>query len=133
MSTSINRELSNNNDKDNCNVKKQLVLWAKQELCTCIALFRTFLWGPLHHYNVKPSKCGILWTSWMYEDNCFPLFLNLDKFLKNWTPGKITYMYIWQIERVQIDAIKFERNKFIFLMTFLMSSLSLLLLSLKAP
>ena len=25
MSTSINRELSNNNDKDNCNVKKQLV------------------------------------------------------------------------------------------------------------
>ena len=128
MSTSINRELSNNNDKDNCNVKKQLVLWAKQELCTCITLFSTFLWGPLHHYYVKPSKCGILWTSWMYEDNFFPLFLNLDKFLKNSTPGKITYMYIDKLR-----GIRLERNKFMFLTTFLMLSLSLLLLSLKAP
>ena len=41
------------------------------------------------------------------------LFLNLDKVLKNWTPGKIAN--IWQIQPVQIDKIKFERMQlFIF-------------------
>ena len=37
------------------------------------------------------------------------LFLNLNKILKNSTPGEIAY--IWQIERVQIDAIKFEKTQ----------------------
>ena len=41
------------------------------------------------------------------------LFLNLDKVLKNWTPGTIAN--IWQIQLVQIDKIKFERmQSFIF-------------------
>ena len=41
------------------------------------------------------------------------LFLNLDKVLKNWTPGTIAN--IWQIQLVQIDKIKFERMQlFIF-------------------
>ena len=41
------------------------------------------------------------------------LFLNLDKVLKNWTPGTIAN--IWQIQLVQIDTIKFERMQlFIF-------------------
>ena len=35
--------------------------------------------------------------------------LNLNKILKNWTPGKVAY--IWHIERVQIDAMKFERTQ----------------------
>ena len=48
--------LSNYDDDDNNNVKKQLVLWAKQLLCTCITLFSTFLWRPLHDYDVKPPN-----------------------------------------------------------------------------
>ena len=39
--------------------------------------------------------------------------LNLDKVLKNATPGKIAYN--GQIERVQIDALKFERMQIYFL------------------
>ena len=42
-----------NDDDDNNNVKKQLVLWEKQLLCTCITLFSTFLWRPLHDYDVN--------------------------------------------------------------------------------
>ena len=42
-----------NDDDDNDNVKKQLVLWAKQLLRTCIMLFSTFLWRPLHDYDVN--------------------------------------------------------------------------------
>ena len=37
----------------------------------------------------------------------------MDKAFKNSTPGKVTYM--WRIERVQIDAIKFERKQIHFL------------------
>ena len=36
-------------------------------------------------------------------------FFHLDKVIKNSTPGEIAY--IWQIERDQIDAIKFERTQ----------------------
>ena len=43
----------NHDDEDNDNVKKQLVLWAKQQLCTCITPFSTFLWRPLHEYEEK--------------------------------------------------------------------------------
>ena len=39
-----------------------------------------------------------------------------DKALKNSTPGKLDV--IWQIERVQIDTIKLNGRKFIFLPTF---------------
>ena len=40
----------------------------------------------------------------------FPLpLLNLNKILKNSTPGKVAC--VWHIEQVQIDAIKFERTQ----------------------
>ena len=42
-----------NEDDDNNNVKKQSVLWEKQLLCRCITLFSTFLWRPLHDYDVN--------------------------------------------------------------------------------
>ena len=51
--------LSDYDDDDN--FKKQLVSWAKQQLCTCITLFSTFLWRPLYDYDVKPPNatfCG---------------------------------------------------------------------------
>ena len=43
---------------------------------------------------------------WTYEDEFSIIFLNLNKILKNSAPGKVAC--IWHIERVQIDAIKFE-------------------------
>ena len=47
--------LNNHNDNDNNNIKKQLVLWAKQP-CMCITHFSTLLWCPLHNYDVKPPS-----------------------------------------------------------------------------
>ena len=41
------------------------------------------------------------------------LFLNLDKTLKNSTPGKDAW--IWHNEGLQIEAIKFERKQIHFL------------------
>ena len=48
--------LSKDADNNNNNVKKQLVLWAKQLLYTCITFFSTFLWRPVHDYDVKPPN-----------------------------------------------------------------------------
>ena len=39
--------------------------------------------------------------------------MNLNKILKNSTPGKVAY--IWHIERVKIDVIKFEKTQIHFL------------------
>ena len=44
---------------------------------------------------------------WTYDNEFSFPFLNLNKIFKNSTPGKVAY--IWHIERVQIDVIKFER------------------------
>ena len=56
----------------------------------------------------------------------FFLFLNQNKILKNSTPGKVAC--IWHNERVQIDAIKFERTQIhFFLPTFSLPSSSSLL------
>ena len=50
--------LRNHDDGENDNVKKKKILWAKQQLCTCITLFSTFLWRLLHahDYDVKPAN-----------------------------------------------------------------------------
>ena len=45
---------------------------------------------------------------WTYDNEFSFLFLILNKIFKNSTPGKVAY--IWHIERVQIDASKFERT-----------------------
>ena len=51
----------------------------------------------------------ILWRMWTYDDKFSFLSFNLNKILKNSTPGKVTC--IWHIERVQIDVIKSERTQ----------------------
>ena len=111
-------------DDDNDSVKKQLVLWAKQHPCTCITCFSTFLWCPLYDFDVKPSSaCDVLWRTWTYGDKfSFLLVLKLDKVRENWTPEEIAC--IWQIERVQMDAIKFGRTQIHFLATFSLPSSS---------
>ena len=73
-----------------------------------ITLFSTFLWRPLHDYDVN-SQCDVLWRTWTYDERCSFLYLNMDIALKNSTPGKDAY--IWRIERFQIDAIKFEKTQ----------------------
>ena len=47
--------------------------------------------------------------TWTYYDEFPFIFLSLNKILKNSTPGKVAC--IWHIERIQIDAIKFERTQ----------------------
>ena len=46
---------------------------------------------------------------WTYDDEFSFIFLNLNKILKNSTPGKIAG--IWHIEQVQVDAINFEETQ----------------------
>ena len=50
------------------------------------------------------------------------LYLNMDKALKNSTPGKVAY--ICRIERFQIDAIKIERTQIHFFVMFSLPSSS---------
>ena len=50
------------NHDDDDNVKKQLVLFANQQLCTCISLFSTFLWRPLQDFHVKPRNVTAFYT-----------------------------------------------------------------------
>ena len=102
-----------NNYDDNENVKKQLFLWAKQLFCTCITLFSTFLWRPLHEYDVKPPNA----TSYGGRGHTTA---NFPFFIKTWIkPLKIQLQeklhIFWRIERFQIDAIKFERTQINFL------------------
>ena len=58
------------------NGEKQLVLQTKQQLCTCITLFSTFLWRSwsLHDYGVYGER------TWTYNyDEFSSLFLNLHE------------------------------------------------------
>ena len=64
----------------------------------------------------ETSLFDVLWRTWTYDDEFSFLFLNLNKILKNSTPGKVAC--IWHIERVQIDAIKFERTQIHFFFFF---------------
>ena len=66
--------LSNYYDDDNANVKTQLALWPKQQLCTCITLFGTFLWRPLHDFNVKPPK-ATFYRGRGHTTKNFPFFI----------------------------------------------------------
>lgn len=95
---------NHHHDDDNENGKTAwLVLEEKQQLCTRITLFSTFLWGPVHDYVVYGGREHITTTNFLLS------FVRLNKVLQNSTPRKVAY--IWQIERVQKDAIKFKRQQ----------------------
>ena len=57
----------------------------------------------------ETSQCDVLWGTWTYYHTFSPLYLNMDKALKNSTPRKVAYM--WIIERFQIEAMQFERTQ----------------------
>ena len=67
--------LSKHNDDDNNNVKRQLILWAKQQLCKCITLCSTFLWRSRRHdYHVKPPN-ATFYGGHQHTTTNFPIFL----------------------------------------------------------
>ena len=107
--------------------KKKGLMIKTTALHACITLLSTFLWCPLHAYEVKPPThlMHYIWRTWTYDDELSFPFSNLNKILKNSYPGKFTC--IWHIERVQIDTIMFERTKIHFLSTFSLPSSSSLL------
>ena len=71
----------------------------------------------------ETSACDVFWRTWTYGDKfSFLLVLRLDKVCKNSTTEQIAC--IWQIERVQIGAIKFGRTQIHFLATFSLPSSS---------
>lgn len=102
----------------------RLVLWAKQYNSSACAprFFCTFPGHPQNDYHVNlpiPDPNNYVET-WTHDDEFFFLFLNLDKVLKNSTPGKIAY--IWKIEWVPNRRDKFERTQMYFLAAYLLPS-----------
>ena len=104
--------LSNYEDDHNDDFKKTIGFHDQ----TCITLFSTFLWRPLHDYDVKLPNLTFYGGRGHTMTNFPSSFLNLNKILKNSTPGNVAC--IWHIERVQIDAIKFERTQIHFFVRF---------------
>ena len=98
-----------NYDDDDDNFKKTIGLMIKTTALMCIMLFSRFLWRPLHHYQVKAHNLTFNGGRGDTTTNFPSSQLNLNKFLTNSTPWKISC--IWHIERVQLDAIKFERTQ----------------------
>ena len=84
--------------------QKTIGLMSKTKVLHVYQDFSTFLWRPLHDYDVKLPN-----ATWKYDDKFSLLYLNVDKALNNSSPGKVAY--IWRIERFRIDAIKFERTQ----------------------
>ena len=99
---------------------------SKQQLCTCITLFSTFLWRPLHDYQT--------WNVLMW---CFMKDMNIrgrNFPLSFWSWNKSWRFQVQQKSPVfdkffQIDAIKFERMQIQFFLAtlFPLPSSSLLL------
>ena len=63
----------------------------------------------VHFFDVHCTTTTWNLLIWRFMEEISFLFLNLNKILKNSTPGKVAY--IWHIERIQIDAIKLERTQ----------------------
>ena len=78
------------------------VLWPKQQLCTCITFFSTFLWRPLHYCDVKPPN-ATLYGGRGHTTTKFPLSIS------TWI--KPLRIQLQEKLGFQIDAIKFERTQ----------------------
>ena len=106
--------------------QKQKVWLAKQQLCTCITFFCTFLCG---HCTTTAWKSLISRfmedVLWQATTNFF-LFQNLSVVPKKLTPGK--FSYIWHFQESGISATKFETDReFILKVTFSLPSPSSML------
>ena len=107
--------LSNYDDADNNNVKKQFTGFMSKT--TALHVYHAFWYISLTstaRLRRETSQRDVLWRTyaWTHFKKFSLLYLNMDKALENLTPGKVTH--IWRIERFQIDVIKFKRRKFVF-------------------
>ena len=68
---------------------------------------------------------AVSWRTWTCDDKFSFLFLNLNKILKNSTPGKVAC--IWYFEWVQIERLSLKERELIFSPTFSLPSSSSLL------
>ena len=58
----------------------------------CVTTLKTLysrLTAPLRR---ETSQCDVLWRTWTYDDKLPFLYLNMDKVVKNSTPGKLAYI-----------------------------------------
>ena len=99
-----------------------MFLCAKQLLCTCITLFSTFLWRPLHAYDVKPPNATFRGGRGHMKTN-FPFSI--------WTWIKsLTFQLqeksptFAELSGSKIDALKTERTQTHFLVMFSLPSSS---------
>ena len=95
---------------DNENVTKTIAFrLGKQQLSTCITLFCTCL---CRHSTTTTwmAQFHVISKTRTYDDEILFLFLNLNIFLDNSTPGK--FAYIRQSERVEIIALNFLSEVF---------------------
>ena len=79
---------------------------AKQQLCTHITLFRTFLCRRCMTTTWKCLFSVLLRTCNTRQCNFLFLYLNFNTVLQNSTPKKIAH--IWKIKRDGISALKFK-------------------------
>ena len=93
---SITGEPEQPDDDGSKNLKKQiLILSAKQQPCTCIALFGTFLLRPLYDHDVELPNATFY--GGRKHDKFSFLFLKINTALKNSTAEK--FVEIGQNER----------------------------------
>ena len=94
--------------------KMNSLLLGKQQICTCITLFCTFL---SCHCMISTWIFAIhvpaLWSRWTKHKNVLFLFLNFDKVLCNSTPKN--FANIWQIKWNWTGSMKFETVQIHFL------------------
>ena len=98
--------------RENHAQKSSRLRLAKQQFCTCITLFCTFL---CCHCTTTTwiASFHVLSTTWTCDDEFLFLSLNLNTFLNNSTPWK--FAYIGKSERAGIIALKFQRTRSHFL------------------
>ena len=75
------------NDDDENNGKSQKKNWFMSKT-TAVHVHQVFWYIPWHH----DSWCDVLWGTLIYDDEFSFLFLNLDKVLKNLTPGESAFI-----------------------------------------
>ena len=102
---------------------KQLWWWPQQQLQktigfmrkkTALHIYHTFQYISLTSTEWPRGETPmwlVFWRTSTHDDKFSFLFLNLDKVLKNSTPGKVACT--WHIEQVQIDTIKIVPNTMI--------------------
>ena len=101
--------ITDHEDEDNNSVQKTIVFMFKTTALHEHHAFQYIYLTSTARLRREASLCDVSWRTWKYDDKFSLLYLNMDKALKNLTPGKVAY--ICPIKRFQIDAITIERTQ----------------------